>query len=240
MNDFKDSLKVERETTGEIIITEQLKNVLVQFMNGEITKKEVMELTGIKDKNTVERKIESIITLNPELIQLYKEYVSKKRENFEGYNFRAEAIDMLRFDYSQSTMAKKIGVSRRSFSTKIKQLQESNEDNILGLLLKQHAERQMRRQQMTPDETVHVNLLLDKYEEKNPVGLAKYEHRTSLEIRRDRLQNVVSTVEDMIKNGKTLKEINDEKIISESLYRKYKEELNNLSKILDGEKVEEQ
>ena len=146
MNEFKESLVVSRKASGEIIITEQFKNLLIELMKGNISKKELMSLTGIGDKGTVELKIKELVAINPNLEPLYSEYEAGKRENFEGYDFRAEAIEMLRKDYSQSLMAKKIGVSIRSFSTKMKMLQENNSENILGILLKEHAQRKMKRQ----------------------------------------------------------------------------------------------
>lgn len=36
MNEFKESLKVGRENSGEIIITEPLKNMLIELMKGNI------------------------------------------------------------------------------------------------------------------------------------------------------------------------------------------------------------
>ena len=61
MNEFKESLKVERKNSGEIIITEQLKSLLIELMKGNISKKELMEMTGIGDKVSVETKITEIV-----------------------------------------------------------------------------------------------------------------------------------------------------------------------------------
>ena len=239
MNEFKESLKVERKSSGEIIITEQLKNILIELMKGNISKKELMEMTGIGDKVSIETKITEIVAEDNKLKPLYEEYIARKRENFEGYEFRAEAIEMLRRDYSQSVMAKLIGVSRRSFSTKMKQLQEKNDGNILGDLLKRHADRKMKRQEISDEEIVAINLALDKYEKQYPVGLVKYDKRTTIEARRENLERVISTIENMLNEGMTLQEISDRKIISEGMYRKYKTEYENLTKILDEDGKEE-
>jgi len=234
MNEFKESLVVSRKTSGEIIMTEQLKNLLIELMKGNISKKELMNLTGIGDKGTVELKIKELVASNPNLEPLYSEYEAGKRKNFEGYDFRAEAIEMLRKDYSQSKMAKKIGVSIRSFSTRIKKLQEANSTNILGALLKEHAQRKMKRYKLTAEDTICVNLELDKYEEEFPVSTARYEGRTSLDVRRENLQRVVNLIEGLMNDGMTLKELNDKKIISEANFRKYRAELESLTIILDG------
>lgn len=240
MNDFKESLKVEREKSGEIIITEQLQNLLIELMKGNISKKELMERTHIGDKGTVELKIQEVVTQNPELKPLYNDYIARKSENFEGYIFRAEAIEMLRNDYSQSFMAEKIGVSRRGFSGKIKKLQEKNSDNILGKLLKEHAERKMKKLTIDDDVLLAINISLDEYEQQYPVGLARYEKRNTLEIRRDNLQKVVSLIDGLRQDGISLKELSERKIISEATYRRYKMELDELSKILDGKEEKEQ
>lgn len=235
MNEFKENLVVSRENSGKIIITEPLKKLLIELIKGNISKQEVMNLTGIADKKTVEIKIQEMVAENPELALLYEEYMSRKNTNFNGYNFRPEAIEMLRRDYSQSFMAERIGVSRRTFSTKIKQLAENNQDNILGQLLSQHAERQMRRQAVTDAELIRINLQLDQYEEEFPVSTARYEKKNSIEIRRDNVLRVIETVEALLESGHTLKELGETGVISEASYRRYKEEAINLSKILEDE-----
>ena len=235
MNEFKESISVSRENTGKIIITETLKKLLIELMQGKISKQEVMNLTGIGDKKTVEIKIQEIVSEDPKLRLLYEEYMSRKSADFNGYNFRPEAIEMLRNDYSQSFMAKKIGVSRRSFSTKMKQLAENNQDNILGQLLVEHANRQMKRQTATDTELIKINLKLDKYEEDYPVFAARYEKKNAIEIRRENVLRVIETVEALLEAGHTIKELSDKGIISEAGYRRYKEEAINLSKILEDE-----
>ena len=240
MNDFKESLKVERDKFGKITVTESLKNLLIELMKGNITKPELMARTGIGDKGTVELKIKEIVAENPELRPLYEEYLAGKRENFMGYQFRAEAIEMLRKDCSQSYMAKKIGVSIRSFSFRMKKLQEQNSDNILGQLLKQHAERKLSKLPITQQELLAINLKLDEYEEQYPVGLSRYEKRNPLEVKRENLQKVVSLIEGLRTEGIPLSQMSKRKIISEANYRRYKLELDALSKLLDDKEEKEQ
>lgn len=235
MNEFKESLIVSRENSGKIIITDQLKNLLIELMKGNISKNEVMNLTGIGDKTTVEIKIEEIVAQNPELKDLYEEYMASKSANFNGYNFRPEAIEMLRNDYSQSFMAEKIGVSRRSYSTKMKKLADENKDNILGNLLYKHSSRQMKRQKIDDIELAKINIQLDEYEKEFPVGQTRYEQKSCIEVRLENVLRVTHTIEELLENGYTLKQLDEEGIISESSYRKYREEAINLSKILEDE-----
>lgn len=234
MNEFKESYKVKREDSGKIIITDSLKNILIDLLKGNITKKDVMNKTGIGDKQTIEIKIQEMVASNIELKELYEEYIAKKSKNFNGYNFRAEAIEMLQNDYSQSQMAEKIGINRRSFSTKIKKLEEENLGNQLGELLREHAERKMKRQELTNKEKIKVHCMLDEYMEEHPVGQTRYESRNPIEVRLESTTKVLKTIEELLESGMTLKQLSEEKIISESSYRKYREEALHLNEILNG------
>ena len=234
MNDFKEGYKVERKNTGEIVITNALKEILIELLKGNLTKNEVMDRTGISDKTTVEIKLKQLVALNPELSLLFEEYMSRKSVNFNGYNFRAETIDMLRNDYSQSFMAEKIGINRRTFSGKIKKLQEENSDNELGKLLQEHADRKMRRKEISPEELIKINFMLDEYEEKYPVGAVCYTTANPVEERFEHISKILGKVQGLLDSGLTIKQLNQKNIISESSYRKYKEEAENLSKILEG------
>ena len=234
MNKFKESYRVEREVGGKIIMTDTLKEILIELLKGNITKKDVMRKTGIGDKQTIEIKIQEMIASNPELSLLYEEYIAKKSKNFNGYNFRAEAIEMLLKDLSQSQMAEKIGINRRSFSTKIKKLEEENMDNQLGQLLREHAERKMKRQELTNKEKIRVHWMLDEYIKEHPVGQKKYESKNPTQERLETITIVLKTIEELLESGMTLKQLSEERIISESSYRKYREEAENLNKILNG------
>lgn len=240
MNNFKENLKVSREASGEIVVRDKVKELFIELLKGNISKKELMGITGIGDKNTVEIKLQELVAQNPELTPLYEEYVSRKNANFEGYSFRAEAVIMLRSDYSQSEMAKKIGISRRSFSTKMKKLAENNQDNVLGQLLVEHADRKMKRQKTLPEEMIMINLKLDGYEEEFPIGLARYEKKSAIESRLDNIAKTLYTVEELLEQGYTLKQLDEQGVISESMYRKYREERANISKILESKIREEE
>lgn len=234
MNEFKESYRVEREDSGKIIMTDTLKEILIDLLKGNISKKDVMNKTGIGDKQTIEIRIQEMVASKPELKELYEEYIARKSKNFNGYNFRAEAIEMLQNDYSQSQMAEKIGINRRSFSTKIKKLEEENSENQLGELLREHSERKMKRQELTSKEKIRIQCMLDEYLEDHPVGITRYESRNPIEVRLETITRVLKTIEELLESGMTLKQLSEERIISEASYRKYKEEAKNLEQILNG------
>ena len=96
-------------------------------------------------------------------------------------------------------MAEKIGVNRRSYSTKMKKLEKENEDNILGRLLFEHADRKMRRQEISPVELVRINVQLDQYEEEFPVGTTIYEKKSAIEERKENVLKLIETIEDLDK-----------------------------------------
>lgn len=236
MNDFKENIKVDRDKKGKIIIDERRKEILIKLMKGEITKQEAMSLTGIGDKGTVEIKIQELVCLYPYLEDIYNTYISRKSSNFNGYDFKSEAIEMIRNGYSQSYMAEKLGISRRTFSGKMKLLAEENKDNILGKALKEHAMIMMQRRGITPQQLVEVNLLLDEYEEQFPVESSTFEKRNPSEVRLENYKRVLNAVERLIKEeGLRLEQIAKIGIISEGTYRKYRQEVENLEKILNND-----
>jgi hypothetical protein len=217
-----------------------VQKLLIELMKGNISKKELMAQTGIGDKGTVELKIEELVALKPQLKPLYDEYISKKSENFYGYQFRAEAIEMLRKDASQSTMAEMLGIARRTFSSKMKKLQEKNIDNILGILLREHATRKEKKIPVSDEVLLLINLQLDEYEQQYPVGTSRYEKRNPLEVKRENLQRVVSLIDSLRQEGVTLKELEERKVISEANYRRYRLELDALNQIEEGNQEKEQ
>lgn len=242
MNDFKNSLKVERDKNGRILLNKQLEELFIDFMKGKISKKDLMELTGILDKNTVEIKIEELIIQKPQLKGIYEEYLSKKRKSFKDYEFLGEAIEMLKGDYSQSDMAKNIKVNRRTFSTKMKKLEEKNQDNILGSLLKEHSERNIKeaRKKESLEEKnnrrIWVTKQLDIFIEENKLKIETLSGNSLNSIRLNNMEKTLEVVDSLIQKGKTIKQLDEEGIISESMYRKYRAEVENLKRIFNDDK----
>lgn len=241
MNDFKESLKVERDKSGKIIINNQLEKQLITFMEGKICKNKLMEVTGISDKNTVEIKIEELVAHKPELKGLYEFYISRKRKSFKDYDFLAETIEMLREDYSQTDMAKRIQVNRRTFSTKVKKIEEKNKYNILGSLLRDHSDRNIKeaRKKETIEEKrtriARINKELDEFLSENDLNIQKLECNELTKIRIENMEKTVEMVNNLLSEGRTLKQLDEEGIISESTYRKYKAEVENVKKIYSEE-----
>lgn len=237
MNDFKERYIVtensnnviERKKGGEIIITSALKAQIIDLLQGKIEKKDIK---GIGDEETIERIMLKIVAENLELDALLYKYKEKGRTNYEGYNFRPEAIEMLRQDCSQTDMAAKLNIPRKSFSVFMKRVREENADNELGQLLREHSERKIKKIDLDEDEKNEINKILDRYEIEHPVGEARFESKDPIKSRYDNLRKLLSTVERMLEEGYTLKELSAKKIISESYYWKYKEEAKYLAIIL--------
>ena len=241
MNGFKENLKVERDKTGRIIINNQLEKELITFMEGKISKNELMEITGIRDKNTVEIKIEELVAQKPELKELYESYASNKRKSFKDYDFLAETIEMLRGDYSQTEMAKILQVNRRTFSTKVKKLEEKNKDNILGSLLRDHADRNIkeaRKKDTLGDKKlrrIRVNKELDEFLSKSDLNIQKLGRNELSRIKIKNIEQTLELINSLLDKGKTIKQLDEEGIISEATYRKYNEEAENMKKIYSEE-----
>ena len=227
--DLKVKVKVDRTPSGEIIITESLKRLLIEYMEGEISKKELMERSGIGDKGTVEIKIKQLVAQMPELTELYNRYLERKSKPSKAeYDFIAEAIEMLRKDLSQSEMAVKIGVPVRSFSTKMKKLQEANRDNQLGKLLEEHSYRKMRRKGQSAEEYVFMCIALEDYEKEHPIGKKRYDKRNPLDIRKEYLREVISRGQ-----KHNMGESTGDESVSESYLRKCRAELAALEQIME-------
>lgn len=110
----------------------------------------------------------------------------------------------------------------------------------MGKLLSEHAYAKEKKIPLTEEDILFVNIRLDEYEEQYPVGTSRYEEGTSLEERREYLQKVVSLIDGLRQEGATLSQLSESKIISEANYRRYRLELDALSKILDDKQEKEQ
>ena len=81
--------------------------------------------------------------------------------------------------------------------------------------------------------------IIREYEEKYPVGSAKYKKTDSLELRYANISNLIETVNGLLNDGLTISGLEKKGIISESSYRKYKEEYEKLRIIFDRRNLDE-
>ena len=73
---------------------------------------------GISDRETVKSKLIEFVQMSndPNIIKLFSNYIKKHNADYTKINFRLIAIDMIRFDFSQSEMATVFGLTPRTLS----------------------------------------------------------------------------------------------------------------------------
>ena len=107
-----------------------------KVIDKQLTLEEMAKLYNM-DVKTLKQKIQNLASSDIEWNKLFSEY-NGKRNDYNGYDFKAEMIEMLIEDLSQTQMAKKIGIPRETLTTKINQLGDNDE---LKQELKKHSTR---------------------------------------------------------------------------------------------------
>ena len=97
------------------------------------------------DVKTLKQKIENLASNDIEWNKLFSEYYGK-RNDYNGYDFKAEMIQMLEEDISQTQMADIIGIPRETLTTKINQLSDNDE---LKQELKKHSTRNKNHRKLS-------------------------------------------------------------------------------------------
>lgn len=88
-----------------------------KVIDKQLTLEEMAKLYNM-DVKTLKQKIQNLASSDIEWNKLFSEY-NGKRNDYNGYDFKAEMIEMLIEDLSQTQMAKKIGIPRETLTTKI-------------------------------------------------------------------------------------------------------------------------
>ena len=95
-----------------------------KVIDKQLTLEEMAKLYNM-DVKTLKQKIQNLASSDIEWNKLFSEY-NGKRNDYNGYDFKAEMIEMLIEDLSQTQMAKKIGIPRETLTTKINQLGDND------------------------------------------------------------------------------------------------------------------
>lgn len=96
-----------------------------KVVSKKMTLEEMAKLYNM-DVKTLKQKIEDLASNDIEWNKLFSEYYGK-RNDYNGYDFKSEMIQMLEEDMSQTQMAKKIGIPRETLTKKINQLSDNDE-----------------------------------------------------------------------------------------------------------------
>ena len=133
-------------------------------VNKQMTLEEMAKLYNM-DVKTLKQKIENLASTDIEWNKLFSEYYGK-RNDYNGYDFKSEMIEMLTEDLSQTQMAKKIGIPRETLTTKINQL---DDDDELKQELKNHSTRKKNHRKLSDEEKLKLMIFVDEYRKKNNI-----------------------------------------------------------------------
>ena len=122
-----------------------------KVVSKKMTLEEMAKLYNM-DVKTLKQKIEDLASNDIEWNKLFSEYYGK-RNDYNGYDFKSEMIQMLEEDISQTQMAKKIGIPRETLTTK----------------LKKHSTRKKNHRKLSSEEKLKQMIFVNEYREKNNI-----------------------------------------------------------------------
>lgn len=91
-----------------------------KVIDKQLTLEEMAKLYNM-DVKTLKQKIQNLASSDIKWNKLFSEY-NGKRNDYNGYDFKAEMIEMLIEDLSQTQMAKKDRNTKRNFNNKDKSI----------------------------------------------------------------------------------------------------------------------
>lgn len=206
-----------------------------KVIDKQLTLEEMAKLYNM-DVKTLKQKIQNLASSDIEWNKLFSEY-NGKRNDYNGYDFKAEMIEMLIEDLSQTQMAKKIGIPRETLTTKINQLGDNDK---LKQELKKHSTRKKNHKKLSDEEKLKLMIFIDEYIEKNNIEKGReYENTkgTKIEQRLFFLNQILNLYDNVKENYPDLneKQISEQLDFSPSTIRRYKKEKELLTNLRDND-----
>lgn len=195
-----------------------------KVVSKKMTLEEMAKLYNM-DVKTLKQKIEDLASNDIEWNKLFSEYYGK-RNDYNGYDFKSEMIQMLEEDMSQTQMAKKIGIPRETLTTKINQLSDNDE---LKQELKKHSTRKKNHRKLSSEEKLKQMIFVNEYREKNNIEKNREYEATKgskVEQRLFYLNQILNLYNDVKENYPDLneKQISEQLDFDPSTIRRYKRE----------------
>ena len=195
-----------------------------KVVSKKMTLEEMAKLYNM-DVKTLKQKIEDLVSNDIEWNKLFSEYYGK-RNDYNGYDFKLEMIQMLEEDMSQTQMAKKIGIPRETLTTKINQLSDNDE---LKQELKKHSTRKKNHRKLSSEEKLKQMIFVNEYREKNNIEKSREYEATKgskVEQRLFYLNQILNLYNDVKENYSDLneKQISEQLDFDPSTIRRYKRE----------------
>lgn len=206
-----------------------------KVIDKQLTLEEMAKLYNM-DVKTLKQKIQNLASSDIEWNKLFSEY-NGKRNDYNGYDFKAEMIEMLIEDLSQTQMAKKIGIPRETLTTKINQLGDNDE---LKQELKKHSTRKKNHKNLSDEEKLKLMIFIDEYIEKNNIEKGRdYENTkgTKIEQRLFYINQILDLYDNVKENYPDLneKQISEQLDFSPSTIRRYIKEKELLTNLRDND-----
>lgn len=206
-----------------------------KVIDKQLTLEEMAKIYNM-DVKTLKQKIQNLASSDIEWNKLFSEY-NGKRNDYNGYDFKAEMIEMLIEDLSQTQMAKKIGIPRETLTTKINQLGDNDE---LKQELKKHSTRKKNHKKLSDEEKLKLMIFIDEYIEKNNIEKGReYENTkgTKIEQRLFYLNQILNLYDNVKENYPDLneKQLSEQLDFSPSTIRRYKKEKELLTNLRDND-----
>lgn len=206
-----------------------------KVIDKQLTLEEMAKIYNM-DVKTLKQKIQNLASSDIEWNKLFSEY-NGKRNDYNGYDFKAEMIEMLIEDLSQTQMAKNIGIPRETLTTKINQLGDNDE---LKQELKKHSTRKKNHKKLSDEEKLKLMIFIDEYIEKNNIEKGReYENTkgTKIEQRLFYLNQILNLYDNVKENYPDLneKQISEQLDFSPSTIRRYKKEKELLTNLRDND-----
>lgn len=195
-----------------------------KVVSKKMTLEEMAKLYNM-DVKTLKQKIEDLASNDIEWNKLFSEYYGK-RNDYNGYDFKSEMIQMLEEDMSQTQMAKKIGIPRETLTKKINQLSDNDE---LKQELKKHSTRKKNHRKLSSEEKLKQMIFVNEYREKNNIEKSREYEATKgskVEQRLFYLNQILNLYNDVKENYPDLneKQISEQLDFDPSTIRRYKRE----------------
>ena len=206
-----------------------------KVIDKQLTLEEMAKIYNM-DVKTLKQKIQNLASSDIEWNKLFSEY-NGKRNDYNGYDFKAEMIEMLIEDLSQTQMAKNIGIPRETLTTKINQLGDNDE---LKQELKKHSTRKKNHKKLSDEEKLKLMIFIDEYIEKNNIEKGReYENTkgTKIEQRLFYLNQILNLYDNVKENYPDLneKQLSEQLDFSPSTIRRYKKEKELLTNLRDND-----
>ena len=206
-----------------------------KVIDKQLTLEEMAKIYNM-DVKTLKQKIQNLASSDIEWNKLFSEYNGKKND-YNGYDFKAEMIEMLIEDLSQTQMAKKIGIPRETLTTKINQLGDNDK---LKQELKKHSTRKKNHKKLSDEEKLKLMIFIDEYIEKNNIEKGReYENTkgTKIEQRLFYLNQILNLYDNVKENYPDLneKQLSEQLDFSPSTIRRYKKEKELLTNLRDND-----